>query len=139
MFDKTSSKHSDEKGPPGGLHNDVDLKVPKGKKGKAAGKDKSEKPDAEKSVKGRKDNNGQEAVIQTSVLADRITSLEQLHLKASAAKEALNEAIKSTAEKSGLMASVVRKFVDARVNEKFGDKQREYAQLTLCFDEIGED
>jgi hypothetical protein len=61
-------------------------------------------------------------------------------LCADSANAALNfsEAIKAHAEKSGLLASVVRKFVIARAGEKFGEKKRECEQLSLLFEEVGE-
>ena len=100
---------------------------------------RSDKTDQEKkSVKGRKDNKGQEMVIQVSELADAIDELEQLKLKHAAAAEAFNDAVKAVAERSGLMASVVRKVVDARTKDKVEDRRREAAQLNLAFEEIPE-
>ena len=58
--------------------------------------------------------------------------------KAEEAAEDFASAVKATAEASGLLASVVRRFVTARAGENFEEKARECEQLSLLFDEIGE-
>jgi len=50
-----------------------------------------------------------------------------------------NEAIKAVAEKAGILATTVRKFIAARAGEDFADKHEKVKQLALVFDEIGED
>jgi hypothetical protein len=90
-----------------------------------------------KRVRGRKDQ-GQEAVVKTDVLKDKVADLVHLHNKAAAAAETYGDAIKTTAEKAGLLASVVRKFVAARAGEKFEEEKKKAEQLSLVFDEVGE-
>ena len=88
-------------------------------------------------AKGRKDDTGQEAVIKMQPIKDIITDLVDLYTKAGKASDTLNDAIKAAAEKAGLQASAVRKFVVARAGEKYEEKKRDAEQLSLLFDEIG--
>lgn len=88
--------------------------------------------------RGRKDRTKQEAVVKIDGLEDKIDELVRLHHTHCTAAEDLNAAIKAVAEQTGLMASVVRKFVTARAGENFGDKKREAEQLAFVFEEIGE-
>ena len=88
-------------------------------------------------AKGRKDETGQEGVIKLKPVEDSIEDLMELKTKADLADVAFNDAVKAVAEKSQLLASVVRKFVNARMGEKFQDEKRKCEQLMLCFDEIG--
>ena len=50
----------------------------------------------------------------------------------------LAEGVKANAERAGIQASVLRKFIAARAGENFGDKKRDALQLSLLFEEIGE-
>jgi ABC-type uncharacterized transport system substrate-binding protein len=84
-------------------------------------------------VTGRKDKQNQEAVIKLSEVHDKIDNLIALHKTASEASACLNEGIKKIAEKSGLLASVVRKYVIARAGENFEEEQRKVEQLNLIF------
>jgi hypothetical protein len=43
--------------------------------------------------------------------------------------------VKRVAEKSGLLASVVRSVVSASANDKFEDKKKNAQQLALAFEE----
>lgn len=90
------------------------------------------------SVRGRKDSNNQEAVVKPDVIKDRIVELVMRYKAAQDEAEAFNSGIKAAAEASGLMASVVRKFVVARAGEKFADKANEAMQLSIVFEEVGE-
>ncbi len=92
-----------------------------------------------KSARGRKDNQGQEAVIQPDTLKKRLRELGELKIKAEEANQRLKDAVKAVAEKAGLEATVVRKFVNARHagSEKFDNEKRRCEQLSICFDEIG--
>lgn len=89
-------------------------------------------------ARGRKDSEGQEAVIKSGKAKDEIDRLVNLKGEAKDAAERYNDAIKYVAEQAGLLASVLRKFVGARVGEKYEDEKRKAEQLQLCFDEIGE-
>ena len=86
---------------------------------------------------GRVDSEGQEAVIKMGPVRDSIMELVNLYTEAGEAGDRLNDAIKATAEKSGLLAAVVRKFVVARAGEKYAEEARKVEQLSLIF-EIGE-
>lgn len=87
-----------------------------------------------KSGLGRKDSDGQEAVIKLDKVKEKIDHLIKLHKTAADASDALNDGIKAVAEKSGLLASVVRKYVVAKAGDKFEEKAREVEQLSLLFD-----
>ena len=95
--------------------------------------DQRSKPGA----RGRKDKDGQESVIKMQELEKRIGELEELHNLKTAARDRYNDGVKAAAEKCGMLASVVNKFVNARVGESFEDDKRKVEQLQLCFDEIG--
>jgi hypothetical protein len=92
--------------------------------------------DMKKGARGRKDK-GQEAVIKMEALSVGVEDLIALKKKAEDASTAYADAIKATAEKAGLLAKVVRQFVDARAGDKFDDKKTEVGQLALCFDQVG--
>lgn len=90
-----------------------------------------------KGPKGRTDRSGQEAVIELSAIRDNVQTLVDLYKIHEESGKDLNEGIKATAEKSGLLASAVRKFVVARAGERFAEKAREVGQLALVFEEVG--
>lgn len=97
-----------------------------------------EKAKKAKGPKGRTDRSGQEKVIELQKLEDKIETLVDLYkLQAETAAD-LNEGIKAAAEESGLLATVVRKFIVARAGKLFTEKAREAQQLSLVFEEIGE-
>jgi hypothetical protein len=87
-------------------------------------------------ARGRKETDGQEKVISTKPIRESVTELCQLKVKADAARDRLNVAVKAVAEKSGLLSSVVRKFVNARAGENFEEEKRKVEQLGLVFDEV---
>lgn len=120
--------------------NDANLVPGKGKK-KAKGTGKTEKikkaPKQPIDVEGRKDNEGNEATIDLDVLRKRVKDGEQLYLKSQDAKVAFADWNKATAQASGLMATVVSKFIKARCQGKVPDRKREFGQMELVFSEIG--
>ena len=83
---------------------------------------------------GRQDSQGQEAAMRPDVLKSRLAELVKLHGAAAEAAADLNDAIKACAEKSGYLASVIRKRVVAEAGENFADKKREVTQLALAFE-----
>lgn len=87
-------------------------------------------------ARGRQDRSGQEKVIRMKELTDRIPHLVSLHNKAKEASTDLSSAVKSIAEKSGLLASVVRRLIVAKAGDNFDEKKKEAEQLSLAFDEI---
>jgi hypothetical protein len=92
---------------------------------------------AKGSARGRKDRSGQEAVIKLAPVKERVDEMVQLYEVYKDSGAQLNEGIKALAEASGLMASVVRKFIVARAGDNFDEKKREADQLSLVFDEVG--
>jgi hypothetical protein len=90
-----------------------------------------------KRVKARKDSDGQEAVIETAVIKERIEELVRLHQAVVDARTDLTEAVKSAAEDSGLNAGAVKAFVRARAAEDFSKHKQRAEQLSLLFDEVG--
>ena len=88
--------------------------------------------------RGRIDSEGQDAKIELDAVRDKAEYLGQLYTDSCSAAEEFAEAVKAVAEQSGLLASVVRKFVVARASEKFDEKKRHCEQLSLLFDEVGE-
>lgn len=87
---------------------------------------------------GRKDADKQEKVIELKIVRDRIDELIDLHNAAADAGAKFGNAIKSTAEKSGLLSATVRKFVVARAGEEFAETARRVQQLALVFEEVGQ-
>lgn len=83
---------------------------------------------------GRKDA-GQEAVVKAEILDAKLKELVHLHNKKTAAADAFNDAVKITAEKAGLLASVVAKVVAASATDKFEDEKKKAQQLALAFEE----
>lgn len=77
-------------------------------------------------------------VIELSALKERIHELVLLHTEVADARANYSDAIKATAEASGLLSTVIAKFVAARAKEeRFSEKRRQAEQLSLLFDEIG--
>jgi len=89
-----------------------------------------------KGVDGRKGKDKQSAVPQPQILKARMPELVKLKKASDTASVHLNDAVKAAAEKSGLLASVVRKAVVASAGEDFEAKHREVEQLQLAFDAI---
>ena len=95
-------------------------------------------PKEPKEPKGRQGHDKHDAVIQTKLVGDKVEALVKLKVKADEAAEDFAAAVKKTAEASGMLATVVRRFVIARAGEKFEEKKRECEQLDLLFSEVGE-
>jgi hypothetical protein len=93
--------------------------------------------DMKKGARGRKDKSGQEAVFSKTALVSRMPELIQAYKHAKAVNEDLNDAIKVAAEKGGVLASVVRKYVAARAGENFTEEKEKVEQLSLVFEECG--
>lgn len=116
------------------LLHDANLQLPKADK---PGK-KNKKAREATEPQGRKDNQGQDAVLQISELADKLQRLQKLKIQADEAKEDFSSAVKAVALKAGLLASVVRKVVAARTGDRVSDEKRKADQLSLVFEELGE-
>lgn len=106
--------------------NDANLETPKPKRGRL------------REVAGRKESGGQEKIIKSEVVKEKITELMELKNKAKQSREAFSAAVKAVAKESGYMTSVVRALVDARADNDFKDAQRKYDQLSLIFSDVGE-
>lgn len=94
------------------------------------------KPNGRKQVRGRKDKEKQEKVVTLEPLRERLTNLITLHAQTRTASAEYSEAIKATAEATGLMASVVRSYVTAKAApDGLKDAKRKAEQLALVFGE----
>jgi|GEM_PF-6786473 len=81
----------------------------------------------------------QEAVIRLEELNPlAITTLVADYRSAKEAATVFADGIRAQAEKAGIQAPVLRKFVVARAGENFADKKRDAQQLSLLFEELGE-
>lgn len=87
-------------------------------------------------ARGRKDSDGQAAVVKLEALSVKVDELVKLHNTMSNAATDFGEAVKAVAEKAGLNAATVRKYVAARAGDKFDDTREKIRQLALVFDEI---
>jgi hypothetical protein len=92
--------------------------------------------DLKKGARGRKDKSGQEAVFSKSALQTRMPDLIMAYKHHKAVQQDFNEAVKAAAEKGGVLASVVRKYVAARAGENFTEERDKIEQLSLVFEEL---
>lgn len=100
-----------------------------------AKKDEKPRPRGRKS----KTSDHQEAVIELSVLNPLAIETLVAGLKSAQESTAIfNDGIKAFAEKAGIQASVLRKFIVARAGESFDNAKRDALQLSLLFEEIKE-
>ena len=79
---------------------------------------------------------GQEKVINRGIVFERAEELVRLKVRADEASEDFGTAIKKAAEDSGLIASVVRRYIVAKAGEKFEERRRETNQLSLLFEPV---
>lgn len=97
----------------------------------------TEANEKQRRVRGRRDQTTkQEAVIKLDKVKDRVQELVHQYVAASDAAEQFASSIKATAEASGLLASVVRKFIVAKAGEKFEEKKNEAMQLSIVFEQV---
>ena len=89
----------------------------------------------EKRAAGRKDASKQPAVMDVTKFKDDLPKLKKLIVAAEEANEDMNNAITKVAEKSGILASVVRKVAKAWAGDDLEEKRREAEQLHLAFEE----
>lgn len=83
--------------------------------------------------KGRKDANGQEAVIELGVLHEREEELCQLYTRAGEAAADYSTAITKAGEDSGLNAAAIRRYIAAKAGDKFDAEKKRVTQLALAF------
>lgn len=67
-------------------------------------------------------------------MEDKLEHLTKLHTTAKEASQDFSDAVKATAEKAGMLASVVRRYVIANAGENYIEKKREQEQLALLFE-----
>lgn len=84
-------------------------------------------------TRGRMDRSGQEQ-IPKKVLPAVITELVRLHDAAADAQSAFSDAVKAQAEKHGLLAACLNRYVKATAGEKFDEEKKKVEQLVLLFD-----
>jgi len=88
-------------------------------------------------VRGRKGADKQEAVLRPKAVQEAIGELLTSYEKSVSAADRFNSMVKAIAEKSGFMASNIKRLVKARHGEAFEDRRRDAEQLTMLFDEVG--
>lgn len=91
---------------------------------------------AGRTARGRQDRSRQEKVIDMSKLKEKLDHLVSLNKTAKDASKDYSDAVKAAAEKSGLLASVVRRYVVAKAGDSFDEKKKEAEQLALVFEEV---
>lgn len=90
------------------------------------------------STRGKSDPSGQPMSIQIGELKKRFSNLLTLHKKLTIAQDALKDAIKASADASGLLASTVAAAVKAMSgdNEAYEAAKLKASQRALVFDEL---
>lgn len=94
-------------------------------------------------ARGRRDSDGQEKTPEPAKVEKLLPNLIKLYEAKVAAAEALSDATKKAAEKSGFNTSALKKFVKARAEadgseeDPFDDRKREAEQLVLLFEKVG--
>lgn len=83
---------------------------------------------------GRKDKDGQEAVINRAAVYERQEHLIRSYRQAREASTQFSEDIKAAAKKAGLNAATVRRFIVAKASDDFEEAKRKVSQLSLLFD-----
>jgi hypothetical protein len=78
---------------------------------------------------------GTEGAIKLGAVRGSIDELVELFVKSQAAAEDFSSTIKAVAEHSGIVPSVLRKFVKARAGDKFAKAREEVKQMALVFEE----
>jgi hypothetical protein len=89
-----------------------------------------------KPPRGRIDPDSQEAVVKLDIVQERLEELQRLYIASCQAADDFSQAIKSSAEESGLLAKVLRRFVVALADDKVEEKKRECEQLSFLFEEV---
>lgn len=95
-----------------------------------------EMPKGSRGRRGRKDSSGQEQVFDKDALLDNVDELVRLCHAAQEAATDFGEAVKATAEKAGVNAATVRKFIVAKAGEKYEETKQKALQLALVFEEV---
>lgn len=88
-------------------------------------------------AKGRQDRTGQETVKDITKLNEDMAKLVKLRATLAEASTDYSEAVKKAAERSGFLASVVRRLADAKAGDKFDDIKRTVDQMSEAFELVG--
>jgi len=84
--------------------------------------------------KGRTGKDKQEQTIVREEVFERESELIKLYTASTEAAKDFGDAINATAEKSGMNASAIRKYVIAKAGESYDTAKRNVVQLALLFD-----
>lgn len=87
---------------------------------------------------GRKNEDKQEQVIEFDEIKSSLSELVGLYQAAEESNTTFSDAIKETAERSGILAGTLRKFVVAKAGEQFEERKRACQQLSLLFESISD-
>ncbi len=90
-----------------------------------------------RAAKGRINPDKQEAIITLAPVKERIEELERLYQRKEDLAVAFNDGVKACAQKAGLNASVLKKFVIARLNDQLPEMHCEQDQLALLLFDVG--
>ena len=85
----------------------------------------------------RQDKSGQEQVQNITALSEDMPKLLKLKSAFDDAKTDYSEAVKKTAERSGHLAPVVRRLVDAKAGDRFDEVKRLVDQMASVFELVG--
>ena len=85
----------------------------------------------------RQDKSGQEQVQDITKLSEDMPKLLKLKSAFDDAKTDYSEAVKKTAERSGHLAPVVRRLVDAKAGDRFDEVKRLVDQMASVFELVG--
>jgi hypothetical protein len=85
---------------------------------------------------GRKDADKQEQIIELDEIKSSVPELVLLYKAAEDSANALSDSIKHVAERGGVLAATLRKFVAAAAVDRFDEKKRQCEQLSLLFENI---
>ena len=83
---------------------------------------------------GRTDHAGQEAVINQTLLREKLPHLVKLIKAKEEAAADLSDAVKKIAEQTGYLAKVVLRRAKAEASDNYADRQKEVVQLALAFE-----
>ena len=88
-------------------------------------------------ARGKKDPDGTVRPVKLKPLKDNITDLCALKEKHAEATARLAEKVKSVAEQTNLLPSVVRKLINARVSDHYERHEKQVEQLQIVFADVG--
>jgi hypothetical protein len=85
---------------------------------------------------GRKDSSGQEQTFNPEAVQTRADDLVRLYRSQQHAATDFSDAIKAVAEKAGINAASLRKWVVAKAGDDFDAVREKVRQLALVFEEV---